>query len=117
MLSSVRESPPLSPLHDRTHRNSRSNTSPFMLAAQASTSELSTTILEQPPFVLSCISQTSVFYRILTAPYRHLVPALILRRNPVDPQHAEKCYQSIDWTRSHPSGETYADLDSDKTNA
>jgi hypothetical protein len=118
MLSSARalEFEPRRPLHDPARTNSKPNTS-AMHAAQASTSRLPTSPSKQPSSIPSCISPSSVFYQVLTAPYRRPMPATTYQRSPVDPQHAEVCHRSVDWTRRSLSGETHVDCDSAGTNA
>jgi len=86
---------PSSSRSDRTHITSRSSSSNYI---QASTSRLPTSPPKQLPSIPSCISPSSVFYQVLTAPCRQTLPA-VSQRNPVDSRHTEARRNPIDRTR------------------
>jgi hypothetical protein len=77
-----------------------------MNAIQASTSKSSASPSKQPSFVPSCVSPSSVFYQVLTAPYRPPTHLVICQRRPVDPRHVEACHNCLDRTK-RPRSETH----------
>ncbi|KIM84627.1 hypothetical protein PILCRDRAFT_818205 [Piloderma croceum F 1598] len=105
MLSSTRAlqfEPRFPPSSSRTrsYRPARSGSSNYMDATQASTSRLSTPPPKQLPPIPSCISPSSIFYQVLTAPYRAQAHPVVSPSNSMDPHHAEP---SIEWTGENPS--------------
>lgn len=82
----------------RSQRAPRSTSSTVMDATHASTSRLSS-MSSPSPTIASCLSPSSAFYQVLTAPYRPYTHLRLDQSTSTNSRQARLSIESVDWTR------------------